>query len=353
MVTEPIVTLVVVPRETFASTRESLESIFQHTKFPFRMTYVDGGSPRSIRNYLQQQSQVHGFELLRFDQFLSPNRARNIGLRTVQTPFVVFLDNDVEVTEGWLEQLVRCAQETGASIVGPLTCQYRPVHETIHWAGGEATIYQVQHKRCLRERIFLQGHNVQEERRNLARCPTGLAEFHCVLVRREVFEEIGPLDEGLLNTREHTDFSLTAAQAGHAIYFEPSSLVSYVGAEFRSWHDYAYYMLRWSDAWERASLEHLQAKWKLVDDQRIRNKLANIGWRRRRFIVNPLVKRLPFIKKHSPFHRWILKTERKLNRWLTQRYQAPPQVDLPTKKLCHSAPKFVSAGSRSPRKETA
>lgn len=42
---EPEVTIVVSPRERFSYTRESLESIYEHTKAPFKLVYVDGGSP--------------------------------------------------------------------------------------------------------------------------------------------------------------------------------------------------------------------------------------------------------------------------------------------------------------------
>ena len=43
---EPQVTIVVSPRERFSATKESLESIYQHTKIPFKLIYVAGNSPR-------------------------------------------------------------------------------------------------------------------------------------------------------------------------------------------------------------------------------------------------------------------------------------------------------------------
>jgi len=39
------------------------------------------------------------------------------------------VDNDVIVSPGWLEALVACAGETGATVVSPLICQGTPLHD--------------------------------------------------------------------------------------------------------------------------------------------------------------------------------------------------------------------------------
>ncbi len=106
----PRVTIVVVPRERFSCAAESLDSIYQHTTMPFELVYVDGGSPPSVQRYLQTQAREKGFQLLRTESFLSPNRARNLGLREVKTAYLVFIDNDVIVSPRWLETLIECAE---------------------------------------------------------------------------------------------------------------------------------------------------------------------------------------------------------------------------------------------------
>jgi hypothetical protein len=73
----PRVTIVVVPRDHFSDTRESLENIFAHTDMPFKLVYVDGGSPRHVRHYLQSMARIKKFNVIRTDHYLSPNHARN------------------------------------------------------------------------------------------------------------------------------------------------------------------------------------------------------------------------------------------------------------------------------------
>ncbi|MEO1509545.1 MAG: glycosyltransferase family A protein, partial [Cyanobacteria bacterium J06633_23] len=108
----PAITVVVVPRERFSYTQQSLESIYQYTNLPFELVYVDGGSPKSVQRYLSKAAAERGFTLLRTEHFLAPNQARNLGLSQVKTDYVLFIDNDVHVSYGWLERLWQCAQET-------------------------------------------------------------------------------------------------------------------------------------------------------------------------------------------------------------------------------------------------
>lgn len=137
--TEPQVTIVFVPRERFSCTRESLESIYEYTEIPFKLIYVDGNSPAKVRQYLQDQAHLKDFQIIRTDYYLSPNQARNLGLAQVATKYVVFIDNDVIVSPGWLKNLVQCAEETQATVVGPLMCQNQPLHEIVHFAGENPT----------------------------------------------------------------------------------------------------------------------------------------------------------------------------------------------------------------------
>jgi GT2 family glycosyltransferase len=264
------VTIVVVPRERFSYSRTSLECLYANTHSPFRLVYVDGGSPGPVKRYLEKQAEAKGFQLIRTKRYLSPNQARNIGLSHVNTRYVVFVDNDVEVVPGWLEALVECAEETNASLVGPLYCIGKPVHEVIHMAGGEASIRVEDGRRRLYEKMYFCDERVSEVRSQLRRNACELIEFHCMLARRQVFDELGLLDEALLNTREHVDICLTVREAGGTVWFEPNAVVTHapdstwpaVPPSF-GWSDIPYYLMRWSDAWGQATLSHFEQKWNL------------------------------------------------------------------------------------------
>jgi GT2 family glycosyltransferase len=325
--TLPEVTIVFVPRERFSCTQESLESLYAHTDYPFQLIYVDGNSPQKVRQYLEQQAQEKNFQLIRKDYYLSPNHARNIGLSFAKTKYVVFIDNDVIVTPNWLTNLINCAEETNAAVVGPLMCEKKPLHQRIHFAGGECHIITDIHgQQHLREKMYKQGQQVSEV--NLQRTSTELTEFHLMLVRREIFDKIGQFDEGFLNTKEHLDFCLTVQQVGGSIYFEPTSIATYVPGPPLELTDVHYFMLRWSDAWTMQSLNRLREKWNLDEDGYFKNKYKKLGWRRKGTIVKPILKSLTFGVEIKPLKKLVSGWEKRLNHYLTTRY-AEKYLNLP------------------------
>jgi GT2 family glycosyltransferase len=319
--TSHLVTIVVVPRERFSFARESLESIYTHTRVPFSLVYVDGNSPPHVRDYLAAQAKERGFTLVRTESYLPPNRARNLGLERVHTPYVVFVDNDVAVSEGWLEKMLDCAEQYGATVVTPLTCIGTPLHRTIHCAGGDVKlIVEEGGRRRVRERMGFADKPVEKVRDRLERGPTRLAEFHCVLVRTAFFERYGRLDEQMLNTREHIDFSLGINTLGEPIYFEPEAVVTYVPGPPLAWSDLHYYMLRWSDAWEMASLTRFREKWDLSEDEYFKRRYRQLGWRRQATLIQPLVRGLAFGRRVAPVEAMLSAGDRALNRFLTDRH---------------------------------
>ena len=263
MDTDALVTIVVVPRERFSATQRSLESLYADTGSLFELVYVDGGSPGPVRRYLAREAERRGFRLVRTEHYLSPNQARNLGLRHVQTPYVAFVDNDVVVTPGWLRTLVDCAEETRAAVVGPLCLIGELDEQRVHMASGDARIEERKGQRALVERHIHSGKRVEDIRHRLRREPSEVVEFHTLLARTSVFARIGPLDEGLLNTREHVDFCMRVRAAGESIYFEPRSVMTYLPPLQLTWADRRYMMLRWSESWSRASLEHFCRQWNL------------------------------------------------------------------------------------------
>jgi GT2 family glycosyltransferase len=316
-VEKPRVTVVVVQRERLSPVRRTLERLLESLALPHRLIYIDGGSPRKLARWIRERADEHGFELIRVDHNLAPSEARNLGIAQAETEFVALIDNDVLVEDGWLERLVECLDETGGAAVGPLTCEGEPLGERVHFAGGSVQIEQENGTRRVRDKMFHAQRkvaNVRDERREVT-----LLELHTMLVRRELLEDIGGLDEQL-STRYHLDWCLRVAQAGHTLWFEPAAVVHYLPGPPKDLADAHFYMLRWSDEWERRSLEHFRAKWDLADDEFFRQRLGRLGWRRQMTVIDPVCRRLLPGKLAGAAARVAKPPERVLNRIITSRH---------------------------------
>ncbi len=312
---EPRVTIIVTQRQRFGMTEESLKSLYENTP-EANVVYVDGNSPRSTAEYLRREAKARGFQLIRREHYLTPNQARNIGIAAASSEYVVFVDNDVLFTSNWLDRLVACADETGADIVALLICQRLPAHTEIHHAGGDyapggdMAAFFAQNRELGRPfKEVMHGHRepIADWEGKLRRQETGMCEFHCVLARRDVFNRHGPLDERLMSTKEHIDCSMTVKASGGSVWFEPSSVVTYVfpcRARPLQPADWPFFALRWSDAYGRRSLAHFIEKWSLrPDPQYVSSKRQLYKVRRVQGILIPMMRGVPLIGRRESWAR--------------------------------------------------
>ncbi len=292
------ITIIVTPRDRFCFTQESLETLYKNTDIPFELIYVDAGSPDHIRDYLLKQSQEKKFKLIRVEHYLTPNQTRNLAVKHITTPFAAFVENDVAVAQGWLLALLSCAQDTGCALVCPLTCQDKPIHENIHYSGGDMEIKEENKDGAVNRFIHETMHHRQGSKHfeinpPLQRAKVGYTEVHAFFIRTEFLAKINGFDEGVMSTRDHVDFSLNVRKAGGQIYFEPKAVITFMGhftaPKLEKWEE-AYYKLRWSDAWEFNSLRHISKKWGLTENTYFKNRYRRLGWRRRVFVIKPKIK---------------------------------------------------------------
>ena len=266
----PAVSIIVVPRERFSCAQASLESIYANTPPVFELLYVDAGSPNYVRQYLDSAAARHGFRLIRAAWGIAPNPARNLALVHARGHTIVFVDNDVQVAPGWLQALLACANETGAGMVSPLVYLGEFEQRVVHMSGGELGWEMRDGQRWLNESHRHFNLPLAQAGTALKREPCGYAEFHCMLVRRDVLDAVatnpGPLDEQLLGVAEHIDLSLRCAAAGHPVWFEPSAQVAFLSPRPAALSDIAYVRVRWSHDWTERSADHFARQWQLHAD---------------------------------------------------------------------------------------
>ncbi|MEM7708993.1 MAG: glycosyltransferase [Pseudomonadota bacterium] len=270
--TTPRVTIVISPRERFSLSERALDAIYEHTSLPFDLIYVSGGLPPQVLTMLQRASADKGFELIHSRRFLAPNEARNLAIPKVKSEYVVFLDNDALVAPNWLEHLLACAEETQAALVGPLYMIHEFERATIHMAGGRLTPMEEDGRKYLIDEQYLYDTPVAKADMRLKRRKVEYVEFHCMLARMSLFDQIGLLDPKLYNLHEERDFCLAAIEAGGEVYIEPRSIVTYVPPPPCQWWDLPYFMLRWSEEWSVSSVRLFNKKWDVAGVRHISDK---------------------------------------------------------------------------------
>lgn len=304
------VTICISPRERFSCSVDSLVDIVRNTSSAYRLIYIDANSPPAIASELAAICNRHNFTYVRIDRYLVPNEARNIALAQIDTPFVVFLDNDVFVTPGWLGAMLDCARDTGAWAVSPVILEGGAALQVIHMAGGDLIEYEAAGSNRLRQRHRFQLQTLPSVRHQLSREAVSLFEFHCVMLRTDVFEQRRFLDEAFASHGEHLDLAREIRRAGGTIYFEPAAVIRYDNARRFEDYDRAYFELRWSHEWTDASLEHARCKWNLAAQDSALQSMASWTEKHRQL----------FEKTQTPWTMYILPRllRRKASVWLRE-----------------------------------
>lgn len=257
-----LATVAIIPRDSFSMTCQVIERIIDSTNGYLNLVVVDSCMPQDIRDRLEQQRGQAGFTVLRANRYATPNQMRNAVLPHVETKYVVYVDNDVLVTEGWLEALVKCAEETQAWIVGPLICERLPEATYVHGYDGEMEIRQPDKASRVYHDFHFNAHVPLEElRHSLKRKETPVVEFHAMLVAMEAIETLGTFDEELANMYEYSDMCLRVREAGRPVMLEPTSIVTYLPPTRLSSQDRYFFELRWGEAWTELSKKRLSEKY--------------------------------------------------------------------------------------------
>ena len=293
----PRVTIIVAPRERFEQAVMSIRNCLETADLPFRLIYVDGGSPTPIASELREIVESAGHAYRRFEGYVTPNFARNAVLPEADTDYVVFIDNDVSFQPGWLSALVRCADETGAGLVTP-TILVGPGHLApdlkVHHAGGILDLTPGETGASMFRRHRFEHQDYLSCRRQLKREETASTEFHTVLARKSMLDQIGPFDLRLVGFTDEIDMAFNARRHGWKIFYEPESIVVYDVGKPITRREIPFFCLRWSRTKCMRAEKYFYKKWGLAPDfQRQRDFLRNhrrhafpfrmlqrlIGWR--------------------------------------------------------------------------
>ena len=311
-----LVSIVIAPREKHSTLIASLTSLFNTT--PEDVAIIACLPQLSSQTREQAQSLMDArrhCELIELEPDLIPHRARSVGVKRVQTPWVIFADNDIHYEEGWLTALSVAMQTSQASVLAPLIFIGPPTGTLIHHAGGLLHIEKgPAGKNRVREKhrlgnVGLDVPGVQRDLHSQGYAYCDVAEFHCLAIRTELLQDKLTLPEQLI-TREQQHLALQCLELGLKVGFVPEAKVTYMAKSEFSEADLAYHACRWSEERAGKSLDFMEETWNM-DFNRQKALYHWIESHRRR----PFIERGPFFLKFLP--------SALLGKYLQRRYGYP------------------------------
>ncbi len=214
MVRQDLVSIVILTYNQIDYTRLCLESLRSCTTWPHELIVVDNGSTDGTVEYLRSLPDV---KLILNDENLGFARGCNQGMALAEGEFILLLNNDTVLTPGWLDNLVECARSSpDIGMVGPRS----------NYVSGEQWL----------DTSYTGLEEMQEFAREFNRGGsdlwfeiTRLVGF-CLLIKREVVDKVGYLDEGFgLGSYEDDDYSVRVRRAGYRLMVAGNTFVHHFG----------------------------------------------------------------------------------------------------------------------------
>lgn len=185
------VDIIVCVHNALEDVQRCLGSVLRYARPTDSLLIVDDGSSEPTRDYLLHFAAEHDIKILRNEIAQGYTRAANRGLRESQAEYVVLLNSDTIVTEGWLDRLIACAESNERyGIVGPLS-------NTASWQ----SIPEIEDRGDWAENPLPAGVSVQEMGELVARysgrlyVPVPLLNGFCLCIKRAVLDDVGLFDE--------------------------------------------------------------------------------------------------------------------------------------------------------------
>lgn len=228
-----MISIIILTYNNLTLTRQCLESIYARTHgVDFEVILVDNASTDETPQFLLEFAANHpNSKLLLNDTNLGFAAGNNQGAAAARGDVIVFLNNDTIVTDSWLAGLLRALEDPSVGMVGPVTNEI----------GNESCIaidYTNLDEMPDFARRYTQSHSGQ-------RFEIDVLAFFCVALRREVFEEIGPLDEQFgRGFFEDDDYAMRLRQHGYKLICLEDVFIHHQGsASFSALGDTKYWQL--------------------------------------------------------------------------------------------------------------
>lgn len=163
---------------------------------------------------------------------MSFSSANNLGVKHAEGDFLLFLNNDTEVTDGWLDELLIASYTldnvgaVGAKLIYPKI----PAGAT-----NEKKSYRIQHAgiafkyNLQQDNSFIQPYNMEngyiDDNHDMTLIERSAVTGAVLLMSRKIFDEIDGFDEKYNYGYEDVDICLKLKKAGYKNYYCPSCLV--------------------------------------------------------------------------------------------------------------------------------
>lgn len=249
---QPLVSIIIPNRDEKDTLQACLDSIREKSMYQnYEILIVENNSEtKEIFQYYKKLSNEEKIRLLRFKHPFNFSAICNYGATKARGKYLLFLNNDVTViTPEWLEEMLGVCERAEVGAVG------------VKLLYPDDTI---QHAGCVIGMGGIAGHmfvGMPANRSGYLHKASILQDMSavtaaCIMVKKEVFQEVGGFDEKLAVAFNDVDLCLKIRKAGSLIVYDPFVQLYHMESKTRGAEDNEEKVRRFCD-----EMEYIRTRW--------------------------------------------------------------------------------------------
>jgi glycosyltransferase involved in cell wall biosynthesis len=248
---QPLVSIIIPTKDRADLLCMCLESLQAKTTYAnYEVIIVDNGSVEPATQALFDSLPAARFRVVRDDSPFNYSALNNNAARVARGELLCLMNNDIEIiTPAWLEEMVSFAMRADVGCVGA----------RLWYPDG-----RLQHGGCIvglggvaghSHKYFPKGHPGYFGRAVLHQSFSGVTAA-CLLLRREIYDQVGGLDEKLVVAFNDVDFCLRVRQAGYRNVWTPYAEMNHHESASRGEEDSPEKIARF-----KQEIDFIKARW--------------------------------------------------------------------------------------------
>ncbi|MBN9520350.1 glycosyltransferase family 2 protein [bacterium] len=232
--TQPLVSIIIPNKDQVALLSRCVDSLAKSSYANYELVIVENGSalPETHAYYRELQKQPH-VRVVEWTKPFNYAAVNNFAASQAKGDLLLFLNNDTEaINPDWLEAMVTQAVQPGVGAVGAKlyyaddTIQHAGIVVGMGGVAGHSHLFYPRQAAGYMQRLRIT--------QNVA-AVTGA----CLLMKRDVFAEVGGFDEGFVLAFNDVDLCLAVLKAGYRVVWTPDAELYHLESKTRGYEDTA------------------------------------------------------------------------------------------------------------------
>lgn len=240
---EPFVSIVLLNRNGLDHLKRLFKNFSRNTNYSnFELIFIDNGSNDGSVEYVKSLNTDFNIKIIENNSNLSFSKANNIGVQAAEGEYILLLNNDVEPSFGWLNEMIltylnnKDVGAVGAKLVFPFYNNMESDYKS----------FKIQHSGdifAFKKYPLIYGYNQNtlvnpfDDEVNKTKEVVSVTAA-AMLIKKSIYEELGGLDEGYIYGYEDVDFCLKLNKAGYRIFYCSSALIFHHESSTRTTNEF-------------------------------------------------------------------------------------------------------------------